>query len=61
MTSGDNEYSLKISMTCNKAYNAVQSLYVNCKLKAEFQRLSVCLMLLSSKNDEFDGIKTFEV
>ena len=39
----------------NKAHRAVQSLYVNCKLKAEF------LMLLSSKNEQSDGIKTFQV
>ena len=48
----------------DKAYRAMQSLYVNCKLKAEFQLLScksVCFMLLSSKNDESDGIKTFEL
>ena len=48
----------------NETYRAVQSLYVNCKIKAEFQlklAKSVCLMLLSSKNNESDGIKTFEV
>ena len=42
----------------------MQSIYVNCKLKAEFQAepaTSVCLMLLSSINNESDGIKTFEV
>ena len=27
----------------------------------DYSAKSVCLMLLSSKNDEFDGIKTFEV
>ena len=40
----------------------MQSLYVNCKLEVEFQNLlKVFVLLLSSKNDESDGIKTFEV
>ena len=40
----------------------VQSLYVNCKLNFnDLSAKSVCLMLLSSKNDESDGIKTFVV
>ena len=39
-------------------------LYVNCKLKLNFNDLpatSVCLKLLSSKNDESDGNETFKV
>ena len=42
----------------------VQILYVNCSLKLNFKDYpakSVCLILLSSKNKESEGNKTFEV
>ena len=62
----NNRWKFQCRGADNKAYRAVQILYVNCKLKAEFQWLTELLKVIVlcywvAKNDESDGNKAFEV
>ena len=69
-TSNSLQYLIWLNSKTVKIYSVVQSvkfllaLIIYCELRLNFNyqpAKSVCLMLLSSKNDESDGIKTFEV